>query len=338
MSSLGKYRSVLVPVILLALFFFALALRAIPALYTPPGGFLPTYDSDTWYTLRQVEVMVHHFPQYDWFDPMTAYPAGKSIDWGPLFPALAALLSLAAGAATRADIIATSMWLGPLLGACMVPVMYLLGKVVWDWRAGLVAAGLVAFTAFRLFFLSSYGYVDHHIAEVLATSLFFLAYCAALAYARDHPPSPSRAASFLPVAGLSLLAGALFSAGFLVSTTVVLLVPAIVVYTVIQVTIDTFEGRPPWYLAVMHTIIFTIASLALLGTGIQAEGLSLIQYSAGHLIVFGAVIAMTWVLAAASWASKGRKTLYLALLAALGVMGVLLVLFVPSLGTMASQG
>ena len=107
---LGKYRHLLVPGIILLLFLLALALRGIPALFTPQGGFLPTYDSDTWYNLRQIEVMVHSFPLYNWFDPMTAYPVGKVVDWGPLFPFLAALLCLATGAATRTAIVGTAMW------------------------------------------------------------------------------------------------------------------------------------------------------------------------------------------------------------------------------------
>ena len=80
----GKYRKFLIPALILVFFLFSLAIRGIPALSTPPNGFIPIYDSDTWYGLRQVEVMVHAFPQYNWFDPMTAYPTGKVVDWGPL--------------------------------------------------------------------------------------------------------------------------------------------------------------------------------------------------------------------------------------------------------------
>jgi asparagine N-glycosylation enzyme membrane subunit Stt3 len=37
------------------------------------------HDPDTWYNYRQIEVMVQHFPQYNWFDPMTAFPR-KNVD------------------------------------------------------------------------------------------------------------------------------------------------------------------------------------------------------------------------------------------------------------------
>ena len=104
-----KYRKFFVPAFLLIFIIVSLALRGIPALSTPANGFIPTYDSDTWYTLRQVEVMVHSFPQYDWFDAMTAFPTGKVIDWGPLYPLLAAVFCIATGAVARTPLINMSM-------------------------------------------------------------------------------------------------------------------------------------------------------------------------------------------------------------------------------------
>src|SRR5512137_2664452 len=93
-STLKRYRPQII--VLLLFFFMAMAfiLRILPAIVTRDQSFYLVYDTDTWYNLRQIEVMVHHFPQYNWFDPMTAYPSGKQIDWGPLLPFLAAVLCL----------------------------------------------------------------------------------------------------------------------------------------------------------------------------------------------------------------------------------------------------
>ena len=109
-------------VILLAFMAIALLIRLIPALFIKDSGFLYTLDTDTWFTLRQVEVMVNHFPQYDWFDPMTAFPTGKVIDWGPLFPFITAALCLITGATTHSAIIYVSSFVAPLMAALMVPV------------------------------------------------------------------------------------------------------------------------------------------------------------------------------------------------------------------------
>ena len=334
----GKPRDLLIPGLILLLFFLALALRAIPVLYTPENGYIAIFDSDSWYTLRQVEVMVHAFPQYNWFDPMTAYPQGKYIDWGPLYPALAAVLSLVLGASTRSEIISASQWLGPLLGACMVPVMYFLGKVVWDRKAGILAAALVSFATFRLFFLSSYGFVDHHIAEVLLTTLFLLCYCAALIFARDHPVQVSNRRSLLPILGVSLLCGGLYFLGLLASTSVVIVVPVIGIYTAIQISVDTLRNQPRYDLALVNTVIFLIATAALLIFGLKAAGLSLVQYSLGHVYAYLAIIAGTVLLTALSYGAKGRTKLYLILLGIVSIGALLAVMLIPPLHAIVYQG
>ena len=97
-SALKKYQPHII--VLLLFFFMAIAfiLRVLPAFVTRDQAFFPVYDTDTWYNLRQIEVMVHNFPQYNWFDPMTAYPAGKMIDWGPGLPFIAAVFCIITGA------------------------------------------------------------------------------------------------------------------------------------------------------------------------------------------------------------------------------------------------
>lgn len=163
-------------VILLAFMAIALLIRLIPALFIKDSGFLYTLDTDTWFTLRQVEVMVNHFPQYDWFDPMTAFPTGKVIDWGPLFPFITAALCLITGATTHSAIIYVSSFVAPLMAALMVPVSYFLGKTIWDRKTGIVAAGLISVVSLAYFSLTTFGLVIHHIGELLFSSLFFLVY------------------------------------------------------------------------------------------------------------------------------------------------------------------
>ena len=166
----------------------AFILRVLPAIVTRDLAFFPVYDTDTWYNLRQIEVMVHNFPQYNWFDPMTAYPAGKIIDWGPGLPFIAAVFCIIAGAATQNAIVAAAGFVSPLMAVLMVPVMYYLGLKIADWKTGIAAAGLMSFTSFLYFTFSSYGMVDHHIAEVLFSTLFILVYVSAISSVKAHPP------------------------------------------------------------------------------------------------------------------------------------------------------
>jgi dolichyl-diphosphooligosaccharide--protein glycosyltransferase len=131
--------------------------------------------------------MVNHFPQYNWFDPMTAFPEGKTIDWGPLFPFIAATLCIITGATSRDAIFFMSGWVAPLMATMMVPVIYYLGKRLWNRYAGLVSAGLIAIISLYYFTISSYGWTDHHVAEVVFSTVFILIYCSALNYTQKNP-------------------------------------------------------------------------------------------------------------------------------------------------------
>jgi dolichyl-diphosphooligosaccharide--protein glycosyltransferase len=333
----GKYEGYLVFGILLAFFLVSLALRGIPAFFIPQGGFIPVYDSDTWYTLRQIEVMAHSFPLYNWFEPMTAYPTGKLIDWGPLLPALASSLALITGVTTRATLVNTAMWIGPILGACLVPVLYLLGKVLHDRTVGIVAAALASFVSFRLFFLSSYGFVDHHVAEALTTSLFLLAYGTALVFMREHPFSLSRPQSLLQPLALSLLCGVFYFAGLITSTTVVILLMVTGIYTVIQICADSLEGRPVRDYLLLNTGTGLTALLLLLAFGIKADGFSLGRYSAGQLLACAGFIGLALAFALISLGARGRNRLFLALCLAFAAAAYLALQMVPLLMPMGDQ-
>jgi dolichyl-diphosphooligosaccharide--protein glycosyltransferase len=126
LAGLNK-RSYVIAAVILIFMGIAFILRMTPAFFINDPGFLYIYDTDTWYTLRQIEVMVRDFPQYNWFDPMTAYPTGKVVDWGPLYPFIAATLCLITGASTRSEIVYTAGWVARS-ATLMGTVMCQLGK------------------------------------------------------------------------------------------------------------------------------------------------------------------------------------------------------------------
>ncbi|HJJ38896.1 MAG TPA: oligosaccharyl transferase, archaeosortase A system-associated, partial [Methanocorpusculum sp.] len=94
---------------------------------------------DAWYNLRLVEVLLNS-GGYINYEPMTLYPTGQGIVWGPLFTYISALFAILAGAASRIAIIDAVSWAPAVLGALMVPVMFFLGKKLGDWKTGLIAA------------------------------------------------------------------------------------------------------------------------------------------------------------------------------------------------------
>jgi dolichyl-diphosphooligosaccharide--protein glycosyltransferase len=315
----------------------ALVLRIIPVLFIKDPGFLYIFDTDSWYTIRQIEVMVKDFPQYNWFDPMTAYPTGKVIDWGPLYPYIAATLCLITGATTRSGIIFTSGWVAPLMAVIMVPVMFQLGKTVWNWKAGVIAAGLISVVSIQYFSLSSYGWTDHHIAEVLFSTLFFLAYIFTLIYVKSHPIDLQNLKTLIFPVFLSTVVGVIFFLALLSSTTVVLSLIIIAVYTLIQYILDYFSNHHSNYLLGVNVGVLLVSIILLFLFGFKRESLSLTQYSIGIVYVHCALIAETIALFILSAIFQGKKLAYLVSFVVLAAGGLLLIQSIPLLQMIIDQ-
>ena len=331
LTFLKKNRSFIIIFLVLIFMGIALVLRAIPALFVHDPGYLYIFDTDSWYTLRQIEVMVRDFPQYNWFDPLTAYPTGKIIDWGPLFPTIAATISLITGATTRSDIIFTSGWIAPLMAMIMVPVMFLVGKTVWNWKAGLVAAGLISVVSIQYFSLSTYGWVDHHIAEVLFSTLFFLAYIFSLLQVKDNQIDGKNWKTLITPVFLSAITGIIFFLALLSSTTVILSLIIVAVYILVQYILDYFSNKNSTYLFVVNIIVLLIPIILLFLFGFRQESLALTQYSSGIVYAHFALIAETIVLFILSVIFKGKKIGYLVSVVALLAGSLLLIQIFPLL-------
>lgn len=315
----------------------ALTLRLIPAFFINNQGFLYIFDTDTWYNLRQIEVMVHNFPQYNWFDPMTAYPTGKIIDWGPLYPLIAATLCLITGATSRSAIISTAGLVTPIMAILFVPVMYKLGTILWNWKVGIVAAGLISIVSFQFFLYSSYGYVDHHIAEVLFTTLFFLIYLYTISYLKCHPIDLKIVKSLVIPVFLSAVAGGVFFIAVITSTTVLLTLLVIALFMIIQNILDTLSEQNTDYLLILNLVFLSVSSLLLLIFGIKSDGLSLTQYTIGIVYLYLAIIAETVLLFIFSKLCRGKIIGYLSCVVGLIIGGLILSQVHPSILQIRNQ-
>ncbi len=337
LTHLKKHQSYIIVALLLLFMGTALVLRMIPAFFIKDPGFLYIFDTDSWYTMRQVEVMVKDFPQYNWFDPMTAYPTGKVIDWGPLYPFIAATLSLITGATTRSGIINSTGWVAPLMAVMMVPVMFQLGKTVWNWKAGLVAAGLITVVSIQYFSLSSYGWADHHIAEVLFSTLFFLAYISTLTFVKSQPIKLKQWKTLIFPIFLATVTGITFFLALLSSTTVILSLIIIGVYTLIQYILDYFSNQDSTYLLGGNVGVLLVSIILLFLFGFKQESFALTQYSIGIVYVYCVLIAETTVLFILSAIFQGKKLAYIASLVLLTAAGLLLIQNIPLLRMIFDQ-
>jgi len=327
-AALKDHKTALTAAALLFFMLVAVLVRAIPHAALVDGSFTSLVGTDAWYNLRQVEAMVANYPNYAWFDPMTAYPTGKEIAWGPLFPLITATICIIAGAASRPDIVYVAAWVPPLLAAAAVPLVYLIGKTIGDRLTGLIAAGLIPVISASFFARSIFGFVDHHVAETLFSTLFCLAYIAALAYAARHPVSFREQKTILPVALLALGAGFAYLLGLLVMPTMILFALIVAAFTLVQFLLDFFQDQSSDYLVLVNVVTFGVVILGTVAFGFPHPGLDLSRYTVGHVIACVALIAGTLALYGLSAFLKERPKYYFpAALVALAALAVA-VLFV----------
>ena len=331
---LKKYQPYLIIGLIIIFSLFALWLRLIPMFNLGNTDILNIVGSDDpLYNLRQVEQILANFPAYNWFDVMTLYPSGSTIYWGPLFPTIIAVLCLITGAATRPEIIETGLLVPPLMATLLVPIMYFVGKTCGDWKTGILASGFTAVVSGQIFYRSFYGYMDHHIAEVLFSTLFCLFYIYAILAAKEQDIDLRKSETFKKTVIFSAIAGISYLLGLFTMPTMILFAMIVGIFTLVQSLINFSQDRPMGYLAVANTIIFSIAIIGLLIYGIQHPGLGLSLYTIGHVYAYLSLIGGTWVLYGLSRILKGRATYYYPVaLAGIGVaFGAVLFLFLPEI-------
>lgn len=304
---------------------FALWLRLLPMFSMGNTDILSLVASDDpLYNLRQVEVLLANHMNYPWFDPMTLYPSGSSIYWGPLFPALIAISCLITGATTRLEIIGIGLLIPPLMGVATVIVMYYIGRTCGNWRTGLLASGFTAVVTGQFFYRSMYGYMDHHIAEVLFSTIFCLVYMYAILSEKNSPLDFKHISSYKRLFLFSVLAGIAYLLGLFVMPTMILFAMITGVFTVTQFIIDSYRGRSSEYLLILNTIIFSIAIIGLMVFGFKSSILELSTYSIGHIFADISMIGGTLFLYLLQHYFKKRSRCYYSTVVV--VVGILLIL------------
>jgi len=330
-----KNRRQYVIAFLIALFsFFALWLRLLPLFTMGKTDVLSMVASDDpLYNLRQVEQILANFPNYSWFDPMSYYPIGTSIYWGPLFPTIIAVCCLIMGATTRPEIISIGLVIPPLMAAAVVAMMYFVGKTCGDWKTGVLASGFTAVVTGQFFYRSLYGYMDHHIAEVLFSTLFCLFYMYAINSEKGTEISLRSFWSHKNLLLVSGLGGIAYLLGLMTMPTMVLFAMIVGIFTVVQFVIDVYRGRTSEYLLLINSTIFAIAIAGLLLFGLKNPGIDLSTYSVGHIIVYLGLIIGTGFLYLLQLFTKGKDPyLFPTILAGSGIVfSLFLYIAIPQL-------
>ncbi|MFZ1128867.1 oligosaccharyl transferase, archaeosortase A system-associated [Methanoregula sp.] len=289
----------------------ALGLRLIPMLTMGHTDILSMVASDDpQYDLRLVELSLANHFQYPWFDPMTHFPVGTSIYWGPLTILIADVFCTIAGAVTRPEIIGACLWVTPVFAAATVALMYFVGKAFGDWKTGLLASGFTAVVSGTFFLYSLYGYFNHRDGEVLFSTLFCLAYLYILISEKGTSIRLADFSTWRKTALLSALAGIAYLLGLFLMPTMILFAFIVGVFTLVQFVFDFYRGRSSEYLLIANSIIFAIATIGLLVFGFKNPGTDLSTYSVGHVYAYLCLIGATALLYLLSRYLKNKKRYY----------------------------
>jgi dolichyl-diphosphooligosaccharide--protein glycosyltransferase len=279
-------RSILIISILSLFIVVSFILRALPVLGMDFSTYQILQDPDMWYNYRQIEVMVAHFPQYNWFDPMTAFPTGKDVDWGPAFPFFAAILAIITGATQRTNMMFVTAWVPVIFALLMIPLLYSFGRMIGDWKTGVIAAIFIALAGGGYFFRSYVGVVDHHIAEVFFTTLFGLFFIVALLRSKETEIRLRHPETLRIILLPSLLAGVAFGISLLTSPTCILFLGIVGIYTILQYVWDIFHQKSTDYLAGITCLVSLVVLGFLVVNGFPSPSYSLTTYSVAQIHVF----------------------------------------------------
>jgi oligosaccharyl transferase (archaeosortase A-associated) len=297
LAKLKERNTLIIMGILVILFVVMLYIRVLPLLNLGTTDILNIVGSDDpLYNLRQTEQVIANYPTYAWFDAMTLFPTGQNVPWGPLLIWMTSTLSILAGASTRNEIIGVALWVPPLLAAFMVPVTFLLVRKIWDWKAGIAAAVFIAFIGGQFFFRSFAGYLDHHVAEVLFSTIFILAYIYALGVIWKNPVDFKKRETLKKPLIYAVIAGIAYIFGLLAMPTIILFAIIVSIFTIIIFLLETWHNKPAGGMVILNTVVFGLAAIAVALLHIPDTGLGLYIYSYGQVIAYLLLIAGTAIL------------------------------------------
>jgi len=165
---------VIFTILLLVIFVFALFLRvyfSYQKVFSEPIKYVA---DDGVYHMRLVEneLLGNHFPHRIYFDPYTYFPYGTYHFFAPLYDQLLVgiIWLISFGKPTLALINKISPFYPAVLGSLTIFPVYFIAKKMWGRKSALLSAFLIAISP-PFLFRSLLGATDHHVAEVLFSTL-----------------------------------------------------------------------------------------------------------------------------------------------------------------------
>jgi len=283
-------------------FMVALSIRIRPSdSVFLPNGFV-RFNNDALAHMRMVEVLLNNYPHGMFYNPLTNYPQGSFIHFGPLFDHMIAITALILGLGNPSTELVNTIgaYFPAVMGALIVFPVYFLGKHLRDRKTGVIAAFLIAVGPGQFLNRSMIIFTDHHVAESLFSTLFVLFFMLSVIEANkirlsikmiQHKDSQA----VKPIL-YAVLAGLMYAAFQLSWPGAPLFGMIIVIFAVIQYSVDHLSGKSTDYLGIVGIITFLVA-LLFVSPFIRPEmGISPYFYSWFHVLTaFAAVLAFVYM-------------------------------------------
>ena len=224
-------------------------------------------ESDAWYHMMLAKGVVINWQRL-WFDPMTNFPHGTPLHFGPFLSWAIALSSNIFGLGNPSMHLVESVgaFMPAVLGALLVFPVYFIGRELGGKSCGFVAAMIIAVLPGQIFSRTTLGFTDHHAAEILFSTLTMMFLLMALrsgkrmtfrSVQRDWS-SFKNPLIYCALAGVSLgLYIDAWSSGFL-------FVGIILLFIFLQSIFDHLRGKNVEYLSISGAITFFVATLLVL--------------------------------------------------------------------------
>ena len=238
------------------------------------NGFIRLGENDPWYHWRNIDYLLHNYPHVLWFDPATTYPFGTSQAFAPLFDVITAtvikVLQAITGNGTEEFAMTIFAYWPCFLAALCVIALYFTAKKIFDSRPiGLFSAFLLAVAPGQFLSRSIIGFSDHHVAEVLFSTLLIFFLAAALLKAKDKRITyedlfKGKLSGFMPILPYAVLTGLTMAAYTLVWEGALLFAFIIGIFITIQMITNHLKGEGTAVIAVTGIIVFLIDFLIIL--------------------------------------------------------------------------
>jgi len=224
-------------------------------------------DGDPWYHMMLAISTALNF-QRPWFDPMTYFPHGMPIPYGPFNSWAIAIPSLMMGLGHPSiHLIETvGAFFPAVLGAMLVIPVYFIGRELGGKSCGLISALIVAVLPGQIFERSALGFPDHHVSESLLSAFAILFFMLAVSSGKGMSFESVRKdwtklktpLIYSVLAGISLgLYLDAWDSGFLFEG-------IILIFIILQSMVDHLKNRNAEYLGISGAITFLMATLLIL--------------------------------------------------------------------------